>query len=49
MCIRQHAFDDRLLLVVLFLVAARDGGRVFNVLGHFVAGFNVVQARVVVL
>ena len=48
-CIRQHAFDDRLLLVVLFLAAARDQGRVLDLFSHLVAGFNVVQPRVVVL
>ena len=44
----QHALDDRLLLVAALLAAPRHGGRVFDFLSQFVAGFDVVQARVVV-
>jgi hypothetical protein len=47
--VRQHTFDDGFLLVVLFLAAARDQGRVFHLFGHLVAGFDVVQSRVIVL
>ena len=46
--IRQHAFDDRLLAVVLFLTATRHRRWVFNVVGHFVAGLDIVKSRVVV-
>ena len=48
-CIGQHAFDDGLLLVVLFLAAACHGRRVFNFFSQLVAGFNVVQTRIIVL
>jgi hypothetical protein len=41
-CIRQHTFDDRRLLICRFLGAACHGGRVFKLLGHFVAGFHAV-------
>ena len=47
--IRQHALDDRRLLVGRFLRAAGDRRGVFHLFGHFVAGLHMVQARVVVL
>jgi hypothetical protein len=47
--IRQHAFDDGRLLVGRLLSAAGHGGGVFHLFSHFVAGFDVVQTRVVVL
>jgi hypothetical protein len=47
--IRQHAFDDGLLAILLFLAAARHGGGVVRLVGHFVARFDVVKARVIVL
>ena len=48
-CVRQHTFDDRRLLVGRLLRAAGEGGRVLHLIGHLVAGFDVVQTRVVVL
>ena len=33
---------------MFFLAAARDGGRVFDIFGQFVTGFNAVQTRIVV-
>ena len=48
-CIRQDAFDDGCLFVGRLLRATCHGGRVFDLFGHFVAGFDAVQARVVVL
>ena len=47
--IRQHALDDRRLLVGGLLRPACHGGRVFNLFGHLVAGFDAVQTRIVVL
>ena len=46
--IRQHTFDERGLFVGRFLRATCHGGRVFKLLGHFVAGFHAVEAWVVV-
>ena len=34
---------------MLFLAAARDQRRIFDLFGHLVAGFDVVQTRIVVL
>ena len=48
-CIGQNTLDDRCLLVGGLLRASRHGGRVFDLFGHLVAGFNAVQAWVVVL
>ena len=48
-CVGQHALDDGRLFVGWLLRAAGHAGGLFHVVGHFVAGFDVVQARVVVL
>ena len=48
-CVRQDAFDDRGLLVGGLLRTARHRGRVLDLFGHGVAGFDAVQTRVVVL
>ena len=47
--IGQHAFDDGRLFVGRLLRSTGHSGRVFNLLGHFVAGLDVVQTRIVVL
>lgn len=48
-CIGQNAFDNGRLLVGRFLRTAGDGRGVFHFVGHFVAGLDVVQARIIVL
>ena len=45
----QDTLDHRRLLVRRLLRAARDGCRIFDFLGHLVAGFDVIEARIVVL
>ena len=48
-CIGQHTLDHRGLAVGGLLRAAGHGGGVFHLFGHFVAGLDMVEARVVVL
>lgn len=48
-CIGQDAFDDRSLFVGGFLRATGHCGGVFHHFNHFVARFDAVQARIVVL
>ena len=47
--VRQHTLDDRCLLVGGFLRAARDLGHIFHFFSQFVAGIQVLQARIVML
>ena len=47
--IRQHPLDNRCLTVCGLLRATRHSGGIFHHFSHGVAGFYVVQARVVVL
>ena len=47
--IGQDTLDDRRLLVGGLLRTAGDGCRIFDFVGHFVAGLDVVQTRVIVL
>ena len=47
--IGQHALDHRRLAVGRLLGAAGHGAGVLHIVGHLVAGFDVVQAGIVVL
>jgi hypothetical protein len=47
--IGQYALDDGCLLVGRFLRATGNAGGVFDFVGQFVAGFDVVQTGVIVL